>query len=109
MTDYTMHRRGSTTGAATGRRRSWAAGETIRAPTGEFEHLPDRMYTARVVNTSRPTPTPSADASARYVVGEKSHGWWPVIDTDTGEQVDGESARSRDDAQANADALNASD
>lgn len=107
-TEYTFLRRGATTGAVTGKRRTWQAGGVITAPQGEFAHISSSMYTARVIDTSRPAPTPSGTASVRYQVGEKTHnGWWPVIDTQTGEQVDGESERDRETAQANADRLNA--
>jgi len=53
-------------------------------------------------------PLPSGE-EVRYEVGEATdNGWYPVIDTETGEQVDGHSARSKRAAQANADQLNAS-
>lgn len=53
-------------------------------------------------------PLPSGE-DVRYEVGEPTdNGWYPVIDTETGERVDGHSARSKRDAQANADQLNGS-
>lgn len=81
-----MRTRGATTGAVTGRFRSWRPGDIIEAPDGEFGHLPDRMYTARVVSTDPPRPDPSAGASARYEV-EQGERWTKIIDTETGEKV----------------------
>lgn len=69
--------------------------ERVPPPTDEAR-LPERFA----------TPTDSAPAP-RYEVGTKTaNGWWPVIDTEAGEQVDGESERSEEAAQANADRLN---
>lgn len=108
MPVYEMHRRGSTAGASSGRFRSWRAGDTITAPEGEFAHLPDSMYTARVVETKQQEPTASTEGHARYTV-EQASGWTKVIDQDTGEKV-GNSIRGTgdealDEAQARIDDL----
>jgi len=56
-------------------------------------------------------PLPSeggTEPDRRYEVGNKtSNGWWPVVDTEREEAVDGQSARSQQEAKANADALEA--
>jgi len=95
MPTFEMHRRGSTAGASSGRFRSWRAGDTIEAPDGEFDHLPDAMYTARVVDTAQDSPAPSAGAQARYTV-EQSGGWTKVVDRKTGDKI-GNSIRGTDD------------
>ena len=54
-------------------------------------------------------PVPTEDEDVRYEVGEPTgNGWYPVVDTQTGEKVDGQSARSKSGAQSNAQALNGS-
>jgi len=98
---YVMHRTGSTTGAVSGRQIRYSAGDEIEAPEGEFAGLPDHAY------EKRPTQEGRGDVP-RYIV-EQSGPWWTVVDTKTGEKVDGESARSKDEAQANADRLNSTD
>jgi len=99
--EYHMKRSGSTVGRASGSFRSWQSGDKLMGPKGEFDHLPDRYY------ETRPTQEGRGDVP-RYYVGEPSgNGWYPVIDSETGESVDGESERSEEEAQANADRLNA--
>lgn len=106
---YTFHRRGSTTGAQTGRRRSWKAGDSLVAPRGEFHHLRDDMYTARVI---QPDPSPQIEASAsqqqRYRV-EQNEGWTKVIDTETGDKVGnsirGAGSDAREEAAARIESL----
>jgi len=97
--EYHMLDNGSTVGRASGSLRSWEAGDVLRGPNGEFDHLPDRMYETRD-ELANPAPDP------RYVVEEGGKGWYKVRDTETGEYVDGESERSEEAAQANADRLN---
>ena len=85
--------------------RHWA-GETERA---EVVYTDDpeikAAYEAEGVEVH---PLPSEDEDVRYEVGEPTaNGWYPVVDTETGEKVDGQSARSRPAAQSNAQALNA--
>jgi len=53
------------------------------------------MYTARVVDASRPEPTPSTEGHARYTV-EQASGWTKVIDRETGDKI-GNSIRGTDD------------
>ncbi len=78
MVEYTFTRRGATTGAVSGSRYTWSEGETVRSPDGEFKHLPDRLYTARVVQ-----PAPSDG----YEIRHQGSGWWHVLGPD-GEQLD---------------------
>ena len=59
--EYTMHRKGATWGAVSGRFRSWTYGETVTAPDGEFTHLSDPVYTARVIDPKPSAPTPSSE------------------------------------------------
>jgi len=97
--------KGATRGAITGALRQFRPGRVIRAPEGEFRHLDASKYETRLV-TAEDEETRSPDGP-RYVVGDKtSNGWWPVIDREVGSQVDGESERSKDAAQQNADRLN---
>lgn len=97
-----MKRRGSTTGAATGRFRSWTAGDTIDAPEGEFNHLSSRMYNARVIEPEQSDPQPSGTAKTRYEIVQ-SGGWTKVLDG-SGEQVGSAIRGTGDDAKAEAQA-----
>ena len=85
--------------------RHWA-GETERADvvyTGD-EEIRD-AYEKEGVEVR---PLPSGDDDVRYEVGEPTaNGWYPVVDTETGEKVNGQSARSQPAAKSNAQALNA--
>jgi len=99
---YEMLRSGGCTGAKTGKSHSYNEGDEVQAPEGEFAHLPDSAtrvvdYEDRSMQSSGP----------RYEVRSGSRGWHKVIDTETGEAVEGESERSEEEAQANADRLNA--
>jgi len=97
--------RGATRGQKTGSLRQFRPGRVIRAPEGEFRHLNSDLYETRPV-TAEDEETRSPKGP-RYVVGEKTgNGWYPVIDRETDSQVDGESERSKADAQENADRLN---
>jgi len=97
--------RGATRGQVTGTLRQYVPGRVIRAPKGEFRHLSDEMYETRPVRAEDENTRSSE--KPRYVVGEKTgNGWWPVIDRETGKQVDGESERNKADAQDNASRLN---
>jgi len=78
MTDYTFTRRGATTGAVSGSRYTWSEGETVTAADGEFDHVPDRLYTTRVME-----PAPSDD----YEIRHQGSGWWHVLGPE-GEQLD---------------------
>jgi len=93
--EHHMQRPGSTVGRVSGSFRSWSAGEVLQLPKDELAHVPDRMYETRDM---RPEP--------RYVVKEGQQGWHKVYDTRAEEYVDGESERSAEAAQANADRLN---
>lgn len=97
--EYHMLDNGSTVGRASGSLRSWDAGDVLIGPEGEFDHLPDRMY-----ETRDEIAEPASDP--RYVVKEGDKGWHKVYDTREEEYVSGESERSREAAQANADRLN---
>jgi hypothetical protein len=102
MIEYTMHTSGTTRGQATGSVRVFRAGDVFTAPKGELKHMPDSAYSTRVM-----TPKDSP----RYVVREGQQGWWKVIDTESGgpppgDPVEGESARTKAEAQANASRLN---
>jgi len=101
MIEYEMHTRGATCGAVTSRYRSWRPGDIIEAPDGEFGHLPDAMYTARVSTPQSSDPEPS-DV---YTVRKGKRGWWKVIGPD-GEPVDGASARDEEEARHRARELN---
>lgn len=103
MLTFEMHRCGATTGASSGRFRSWRAGDTIQAPEGEFAHLPDSMYTARVVETKQQEPTASTEGHARYTV-EQATGWTKVIDQNTGKKVGNSIRGTGDDALVEAQA-----
>lgn len=93
--EHHMQHPGSTVGRVSGSFRSWSAGDVLHLPKGELAHVSDRMYETRDM---RPEP--------RYVVKEGEQGWHKVYDTRDGEYVDGESERSAEAAQANADRLN---
>jgi hypothetical protein len=93
--EYHMQRPGSTVGRVSGSFRSWSQGDVLVLPKGELEHVGTKMYETRDM---RPEP--------RYVVREGEQGWHKVYDTRDEEYVDGESERSAEAAQANADRLN---
>lgn len=89
---YTFLSKGSTQGAVTGKHRSWKGrGSIIMAPRGEFDHLSDRMYTARVIDTKKDasvqTSTDAAEDAVKdaggdavYTTGEpKPGGWIPIL------------------------------
>lgn len=97
---YQMRKPGSTVGRVSGSFRSWSRGDVLTVPAGELQHIGPRMYETRD-ELAEPAPDP------RYVVEEGGKGWYKVRDTETGEYVDGESERSEEAAQANADRLNA--
>ena len=97
--------RGATRGQETGSLRQFRPGRMIRAPEGEFRHLNSDLYETRPV-TAEDEDTRSPDGPRYVVSDEPNHGWWRVIDREAGKQVDGESERSKSDAQANADRLN---
>jgi len=71
-TEYMFHRRGMTRGAVTGRMHRYEEGDVIEAPKGEFRHVQTFMYTARVVDTSRPDmkPNPSSAETVQADVVE---------------------------------------
>jgi hypothetical protein len=97
--------RGATRGQETGTLRQFRPGRVIRAPEGEFRHLNSDLYETRPVTAE--DEEVRFEGGTRYVVGEKTgNGWYPVIDRETGDQVDGESERSKAEAKENADRLN---
>jgi len=110
MPQYTMSIRGTTQGRVTGTKYYFKPGTEIVAPDGEFDHMADHTYSARVVDTTRHAMTaePSEDEGApRYVADPASDsGWTAVIDRETGEQV-GSKERTPEAAQSKADELNA--
>jgi hypothetical protein len=77
----------------TGALHSYEKGDEIEAPEGEMQGLPGVAYETRVMKP-------------RYVVKEGQQGWHKVYDTREEEYVDGESERSAEAAQENADRLN---
>lgn len=99
---YRMRKPGSTVGRVSGSLRSWSRGDVLTVPDGELKHVGPRMYETRD-ELAEPSPEP------RYVVKEGDKGWHKVYDTKTEEAVSGESARSFEEAQANADRLNDAD
>ena len=81
--EYTMHQKGATWGAVSGRFRSWLGSETITAPDGEFTHLSDPVYTARVIDPKPSAPTPSSeDYEARLAEYHTGNGWYDVPGVD---------------------------
>lgn len=99
--EYHMRKPGSTVGRVSGSFRSWSRGDVLTVPAGELEHVGPRMYETRDETAS--------DTGPRYQVREGDAGWWKVVDTRVGDDVEGESERSKEAAQQNADQLNADD
>jgi hypothetical protein len=97
MTEYRFTQGGTTRGAVTRSVYVLRPDGVVVAPDGEFKHLPNAMYTTRDMQPA---------SASRYEVREGAAGWWKVINTETGEPVEGESARSEGEAQANAKRLN---
>lgn len=82
------------------------AGETEAFDVVYTDH--DEIRAAYEEEGADVRPLPSEDADLRYEVGEPTaNGWYPVVDTESGEKVDGQSERTESAAQANADHLNA--
>lgn len=81
--EYTFHRRGATRGSASGRFWQWVVDTTITAPEGEFDHLPNAMYTARVIRAEENKPEPSGDDyEARVGQYHTGNGWYDVPGVD---------------------------
>lgn len=85
----------------------------VEHPTisGETMRINEAAYDPAEHTLAEGQAAPDAEPGGPYTVGDPiANGrWWPVIHAETGERVDGESARSKEAAQANADALNADD
>jgi hypothetical protein len=118
---HEMHRSGATTGAKTGRLRSYDAGETLVAPEGEFAHLPEGAYTTREASyRDRSEAEGGGDASAvaseasDWTLGQHEGGGWYRLRYEGApiEDPDGEPAtvgRGEDNARSIVQALNDKD